>query len=159
MPEMRRPSNSPQRGPRRPVRRSSPPQKSPPPWVKIAIIALPLALIGAVVLWPKKAEPVVESQKPVENPEDKIKVLRSQIAGIRKDYAAWRELMMKEDPSAKSKQEALIRKVDAWGDQWDLILKPLRDKDDKLPAQYQGYSQEKAVVSQIREDILKSSGL
>ena len=91
-------------------------------WLKVGLIVAPLVLIALVVnlTIQKKGDdnPVVVKV----DPNARINELVKQVDFLRKDYGSWRSLMQKEDPSAKSKQESLMDRLQKWRDDWDAIF-------------------------------------
>jgi hypothetical protein len=168
MAEMRRPNRGvPQRGvPSRSApsagRRSAPqPQRKPTPklvWVGLVIATI--VFFGLVWNLIRPAAEEQEQPKVVKvDPNARIKELEHQIPSLRTDYNAWRRLMQAEDPTAKSKLEALKTRIDKWMEEWDSFFAPLRDSNDRLPAELQGsYQSARTTVNSLRLDVAKSSG-
>jgi len=157
MPEMRQPGKFPQRGSQRPARRSPPPPKPTPVWVKVGLIIAPLVLIGLVanLYYGKESsssEPVVQK----EDPNVKIGELRKQIPKFKADWSKF--AAAKDSKEQKKLGDALVARIEKWGEEWDAIFEPLRDAKGKLPSDLQAYSKDRAEVNQIRHDILKISG-
>jgi hypothetical protein len=92
----------------------------------------------------------------VHDPKAKLKALESEISSLEKDYQTFRKLALAEDPAAKEKGAALRDRLDEWQGDWYEALRPL-EKDGRLPPEYAGYGQVSGKVTQIKNDLLKSS--
>ena len=145
------------------VRRSRPAprpaRKTAPVWLKIGLIVSPLLLLGLALNLRKPKEEVAPIAKAPVDPNARVKELEKQVEGIRNEYKTWRKLLEKEDPTARSKQEALVGHLEKWIEEWDTIFDARRDKDGRLPPDLQSYQRTRAGVNQLRSDILKSSEL
>lgn len=162
------PSRAPRSAPRpgggagRPQARRVPPRpqaKPTPAWLKVSLIVAPLVLIGLVVRLTRNKTSDESAQVVVSDPNQRIKELEKECETIqRKDYPAWRQLLQKEDSTAPDRQEALLKKIDRWCEEWDTLFDARRDADGNLPADLQGYSRVRANMNMLRSDVIKSSG-
>ncbi len=127
--------------------------------MKVGLIVAPIILIALVVNLTVKKQGEEQTVVVKVDPNARINELVKQVDSLQKDYKSWRTLMQKEDPAARSKQEALMERLQKWRDEWDAIFDPQRDANNKLPAELQGWSQHRSRINELLEDVNKSSGI
>jgi hypothetical protein len=124
------------------------------------LIGVPIIGIGAMLLLKKPAEEEAEApkQEVKVNPNDRIKVLESQVRPMEEELRKLQALIRQEDPSAQAMQKTLVSRIDKWMLEWDGFFDPKRLPNGRFPPEFEGYQAIRSKVNQVRHDVLKSSG-
>ncbi|HVR73268.1 MAG TPA: hypothetical protein VMT52_03015 [Planctomycetota bacterium] len=127
-------------------------------WVKVGLIISPIALIGLLIAIPRGSKEPEAPVVTVIDPNAKIKTMTSDLPKIEAEYRNLQKLIRAEDAAAASRQQALQTRIENWMTEWDEMFEPKRDEEGKLPPELQGHQAVRNRMSQIRVDLLKSSG-
>ena len=123
------------------------------------MIGGPLVLLSGLLLFKSGQGAGGGSPEAGLDPNQRIGELEKEVDGIRQSYAEFLRLTQSEDPRAGSVGQELNDRIETWQDEWGAIFDAHRDADGQLPDGLQAYQRTPARVQQIRNDLLKSSGM
>jgi hypothetical protein len=129
-------------------------------WVGLVVSPVILLVLIIYTFSTKEAEPEEATQK-VEKIDNnaRLKALTQRIGPLDKAYKEVLQLTMEEKPNARKKQEDLRAQLRKWQEEWETIMRPLRNEDGDLPREFRGHQATASKVNQLLSDLNRISGI
>jgi hypothetical protein len=131
-----------------------------PPWLYVAMIAVPLA--GIAVLAAMRLGRDEEPEAPVQvaaqtvDPNVRIQELSDRARALQADF---KKLPLRsEDPTERQKLEDFRQRLLKWREDWNEVFKDKLDAEGNLPPEYRGYLGPRNQMNQLLSDLNREIG-